>query len=275
MVSEEFGQPGTPGKAEEDSAMRLYKPKRHKPPSGRGYEGAKPWSSTPLHAPYEQSFITIEEFPGQRFWTWGMFALLEHVGEDVLNELQDDGWEPWNDENREFFLLLENQFAQTLIVLETQGLQRYWARTSDLRHAQRYPVLLTYQSEEMDYPHMIPPEMVRGTVHWSAKAPPFTSTPPSSSAKKDTRCVPRSTKACSSSRRMLSHLNRSEGTVSSSVLPDGRGRTGRHRSWHRFTGRSISRREVSLQQRLSAHCLPSLSSSTKVHLSHRPCPCRR
>ncbi len=163
MVSEEFGQQDTPGRAGEDRAMRLYKPKRHKPPSGRGYEGAKPWSSTPLHAPYEQSFITIEEFPGQRFWTWGMFALLEHVGEDVLNELQDDGWEPWNDENREFFLLLENQFAQTLIVLEAQGLQRYWARTSDLQHAQRYPVLLTYQSEEVDYPHMVPPEMVMGT----------------------------------------------------------------------------------------------------------------
>src|SRR5579863_6016870 len=109
MVSEDVGQPNTSEKTREDQPLRLYQPGRHKPPSGRGYEGGSPWSSTPLHAPYEQSFITVENFPGQRFWTWGMFALLEKVGEDVLNELRADSWEPWNNENRELFLFLENQ----------------------------------------------------------------------------------------------------------------------------------------------------------------------
>jgi len=143
--------------------MKLYKPRRHIPSSGRGYEGADPWSSTPLHSPYEPSFITSSDFPGQRFWTWGIFALLEQVSEEVLTELREDGWEPWNDETRELFLLLESQFAQTLIVVEAQGPQRYWARTADIQHVQSYPVLLTYQSGEEEYPHSVPPEMVMGT----------------------------------------------------------------------------------------------------------------
>ena len=142
--------------------MKLYKPVHHKPPSGLGYEGAAdPWSSTLVHAPYEPSFITIPEFPDRRFWTWGIFALLEQVGEEVLAELRADGWEPWTDETRELFLFLESQFAQTLIVVEAQGgPQRYWARTADIQHAQRYPVLLTYQSGEEKYPHAVPPEMI-------------------------------------------------------------------------------------------------------------------
>jgi len=142
--------------------MKLYKPGSHVPPSGRGYIGADPWITTPLHAPYEPSFITSPEFPGRRFWTWGIFALLEQVGEDVLAELRAEGWEPWNDETREFFLLLESQFAQTLIVVEARGPQHYWATTADIQHAQRYPVLLTYQSGEEEYPHFVPPEMVIG-----------------------------------------------------------------------------------------------------------------
>ncbi len=162
MISQSAGQPGTHDKTE-DGQVKLYKPVHHKPPSGRGYEGADPWSSTPLHAPYEPSFITIPGFPGRRFWTWGIFALLKQVGEEVLAELRADGWEPWTDETRELFLLLESQFAQTLIVVEAQGgAQRYWARTADIEHAQRYPVLLTYQSGEEEYPHAAPPEMIIG-----------------------------------------------------------------------------------------------------------------
>jgi hypothetical protein len=145
-----------------DGQVKLYKPVHHRPPSGRGYEGAGPWSLTPLHAPYEPSFITIPEFPSRRFWTWGIFTLLEQVGEEVLAELQAGDWEPWNDETRELFLLLESQFGQTLIVVEAQDTQRCWARTADIQHAQRYPVLLTYQSGEEEYPHSVPPEMVIG-----------------------------------------------------------------------------------------------------------------
>ncbi len=162
MVSQSAGQPGARDKTA-DGQVKLYKPVQHKPPSGRGYEGADPWSSTPLHAPYEPSFITIPGFPGRRFWTWGIFALLEQVGKEVLAELWADGWEPWTDETRELFLLLESQFAQTLIVVEAQsGTQRYWARTADIQHAQRCPVLLTYQSGEEEYPHSVPPEMIIG-----------------------------------------------------------------------------------------------------------------
>ena len=82
MVSQNAGQLGVHDKTG-DGQVKLYKPVHHKPPSGRGYEGADPWSSTPLHAPYEPSFITIPGFPGRRFWTWGIFALLEQVGEEV------------------------------------------------------------------------------------------------------------------------------------------------------------------------------------------------
>src|SRR5690348_16659848 len=146
-----------------DGQVKLYQPGQHKPPSGRGYPGADPWSTVPLHAPYEPSFITIPEFPGQRYWTWGVFALLEQVGEEVLAELRAEGWEPWTDETRELFLLLESQFAQTLIVVEApSAVQRYWARTTDIRHAQRHPVLLTYQSGEEEYRHSVPPEMIIG-----------------------------------------------------------------------------------------------------------------
>jgi len=111
---------------------KLYKP-IIKPPSGRGYEGADPWNSTPHNSPYEPSFVTQPMFPGQRFWTWGMFSLLEGVGEDILMELRGDGWEPMNEKTKDYFLLLENQFAQTLIVVEKSWHQGYWARTEDIR----------------------------------------------------------------------------------------------------------------------------------------------
>ena len=65
MVSQNAGQLGAHDKTG-DGQVKLYKPVHHKPPSGRGYEGADPWSSTPLHAPYEPSFITIPGFPGRR-----------------------------------------------------------------------------------------------------------------------------------------------------------------------------------------------------------------
>lgn len=161
MASEGSGQLRMHSKTV-DNQLKLYKPLHHKPPSGPGYEGANPWSSTPLHAPYEPNFITIPEFPGQRFWTWGIFALLKGVGEEVLTELRADGWEPLTDETKELFLLLESHLAQTLIVVEVQDRQQYWARTADIQHARLYPVLLTYQSREEEYPHSVPPEMIIG-----------------------------------------------------------------------------------------------------------------
>jgi len=143
--------------------MKLYKPIRHTPPSGRGYEGADPWGFTPANAPYEQSFITLDDFPGKRFWTWGIFATLDRVGKEVIAELRDNGWEPREDATMTAFFLLENQFAQTLIVTEQDPHIRNWARTEDIRHAQTYPVLLSHETGEEDYPHFLPPDMVIGS----------------------------------------------------------------------------------------------------------------
>ncbi len=145
------------------NSMKLYKPQHHKPMSGKGYEGGEPWSTTPSNSPYEQSYLNIEQFPGKRFWTFGLFASLEGVDDNVLAELRSDGWEPWNDATRELFLLLESQFAQTLIVQEYEYGFRYWARSADISFAQRYPVLLTYQTEEEEYPRLLPPDMIIGT----------------------------------------------------------------------------------------------------------------
>ncbi len=143
--------------------MKLYKPIRYKPPSGRGYEGATPWGFTPANAPYEQSYITLDDFPGKRYWTWGIFATLDRVSEEVIAELRGDGWEPRESATMTAFFLLENQFGQTLIVTEHDGHVRNWAQAEDIRHAQTYPVFLTYETGEEDYPHFLPPDMVIGT----------------------------------------------------------------------------------------------------------------
>lgn len=144
--------------------MELYKPMQHKPTRGRGYEGGDPWETTPANSPYEQSYFVIQQFPEKRFWTFGIFATLEVSSEEVLTELRTDGWEPWSEQTKEFFVFLESQFAQTLIVQEYAYGFRYWARTPDLAFAQRYPVLLTHQTGTEDYPRLLPPGMIIGTT---------------------------------------------------------------------------------------------------------------
>ncbi len=98
----------------------------------------------PYQSPYEPSSISLDDFPGQRFCTWGIFEVVEDVDEAVLAGLRADGWEPMIDSTMELFSLLQLQLAQTLIVLEKYN-QRYWARTTDIQFAADYPVLLTYQ----------------------------------------------------------------------------------------------------------------------------------
>lgn len=98
----------------------------------------------PYQSPYEPSFFPLDDFPGQRFCTWGIFEVVEDVDEEVLAGLRADGWEPMIDSTMELFFLLQLQLAQTLIVLEKYN-QRYWARTTDIQFAADYPVLLTYQ----------------------------------------------------------------------------------------------------------------------------------
>ena len=127
--------------------MKLYKPLQHKPASGRGYKGAEPFDTIPFNAPYEPSFITLDEFAGQ-FWTWGMFASLEGADAPVIEELRNEGWEPRTDATQTAFFILENQFAQTLIVVEGVVAVRDWAQTEDIHHAQNYPVFLSYQTHD-------------------------------------------------------------------------------------------------------------------------------
>lgn len=114
------------------------------------------------HDPYEPSFFYDEEsHPGKHFWTWGIFNILRDPTEAELDDLQANGWEPWNDGTRPFFFPLQLQLGQTLIVGPS-----YWARTLDIQFAQQYPVLLTYQTaaqEEEEYAHFVPPDMQFGT----------------------------------------------------------------------------------------------------------------
>jgi hypothetical protein len=50
-------------------------------------------------SPFEPSFLTLNDFPGQQFCTWGIFELVEDVDEETLDKLRADGWEPWNNTN--------------------------------------------------------------------------------------------------------------------------------------------------------------------------------
>jgi hypothetical protein len=108
----------------------------------------------PHQSPYEPSSFPLDNFPGQRFCTWGIFELVDDVDEEMLAGLRADGWEPMNESTREQFYLLEQQLGQTLIVLEKYS-HRYWARTSDIQFATDYPVLLTHQTAD-ENPHDTP-----------------------------------------------------------------------------------------------------------------------
>lgn len=85
----------------------LYKPKI-KPPEGTGYEGDS-WDVIPKFSPYEFSYIPITTDPDHHCWTWGVWAALYKVGQDILDELIADGWEPWSDETRPYFFYAHNQ----------------------------------------------------------------------------------------------------------------------------------------------------------------------
>ncbi|MBA2397064.1 MAG: hypothetical protein H0V70_30450 [Ktedonobacteraceae bacterium] len=144
--------------------MKLYKPVRHKAASGRGYEGGDAPHATPLASPYEPGYLSIKQFPDKRFWIIGIFATLRGASEEVIEELRTDGWEPWSEQTKAVFSFLETHFAQTLIVEEYDYGFRYWARTPALLFAQRYPVLLTHQTDEKEYAHLVPPDMVVGSA---------------------------------------------------------------------------------------------------------------
>jgi hypothetical protein len=122
---------------------------------------------TSWNAPYEPSYLTIEEFPGKRFWTWGLFTTLKG-SEELRSKLQAEGWEPWNEQTRPFFQILESHFAQTLLLKEDAYGVQYWTQTSSLTFAQHYPVLLscqtdTLQTDELDYPQVVSEDIIIGS----------------------------------------------------------------------------------------------------------------
>lgn len=125
----------------------LYKPKI-KPIKGIGYEGDD-WSKqhfAPSLSPYEFSYIPITKDPFHHYWTWGVFAALYKVGQDILDELIADGWEPWTDETRPYFFYAHNQGSQILIIEEASFKTQEWVRKEDIRFAKRYPVALAHRT---------------------------------------------------------------------------------------------------------------------------------
>jgi hypothetical protein len=136
--------------------MDLYKSTKKEELEGRS-------NFVPYQSPYEPSFFSLEEdFPGQKFCTWGIFEVVEDANDEVVAKLRADGWAPWDDTSRELFFVLQLQLAQTLIVLEKE-LPRYWTRTSDIQFAADYPVLLTYQTTDENPLDSLSPDRVHGT----------------------------------------------------------------------------------------------------------------
>jgi hypothetical protein len=109
----------------------------------------------PYQSPYEPGGSRIlDNFPGQKFCTWGIFEVVEDANEEVLAELRADGWEPRIESTSEQFYLLEQQLGQTLIIYGKYS-NGYWARTTDIQFATDYPVQLTYQTSD-ENPHDTP-----------------------------------------------------------------------------------------------------------------------
>jgi hypothetical protein len=122
----------------------LYKPKI-KPSRGMGYEGDGE-TMIPTRSPYEFGYIPITSDPDHHYWTWGVWAALYQCGQDILDELIADGWEPWSDETRPFFFYAHNQGSQILIIEEASFKTQEWVRTEDIRFAKRYPVALSHRA---------------------------------------------------------------------------------------------------------------------------------
>jgi hypothetical protein len=143
-------------KQDGENTLKLYKPADEEARENG-------WAAVNWNGPYEPGYFTLEQFPGKRYWIWGVFTRLKSVSEALYRELSAEGWEPWNEKTKPFFQLLESHLAQTLLLNEeTSGVQ-YWTQTSALTFAQAYPVLLTYETEEDNHPTFIPPDSAIGT----------------------------------------------------------------------------------------------------------------
>jgi len=115
------------------------------------------------YAPYEFSFIPLEEHPDCYFWMWGIFTSLPQMDALLQEELRLDGWEQRTDAVGDMLLWLQNQGSQVLFVEEADGTRSEWVRRSDLSHAQQYPVALSYRSEQRTIPQSIPADLVIGS----------------------------------------------------------------------------------------------------------------
>jgi len=121
----------------------LYKPTIRLLNEGDGWS-KKDW--TPAYAPYECGYTPLTNDPVHRYWTWGVWATLSHVGHEILDELIADGWEPWSEETRPYFFSARNQGAHILRVEEASFKTQEWVRTEDIHFARRYPVALAHRA---------------------------------------------------------------------------------------------------------------------------------
>ncbi len=102
---------------------------------------------SPIRAMMQPTLLDLEQyFPGRRFWK---FALLEPyvVGSSELKELQEKGWQEIEEyEQNPIVLTLTSQLSLVLALTTERGGKKkvmLWARSIDLQHAKRFPVVLT------------------------------------------------------------------------------------------------------------------------------------
>src|SRR5512135_191969 len=102
---------------------------------------------SPIRAMMQPTLLDLEQyFPGRRFWK---FALLEPyvVGSSELKELQEKAWQEIEEyEQNPIVLTLTSQLSRVLALTTERGGKKkvmLWARSIDLQHAKRFPVVLT------------------------------------------------------------------------------------------------------------------------------------
>lgn len=104
----------------------------------------------PIRQMVQPTLLDLEHYyPGKLFWK---FAFIEQytVGQKDLQELQEKGWEEIVDYSQNPSMLHLTSQLSFVLALKPRGKRkdlRLWARAADLRHAEHYPVVLAYHSE--------------------------------------------------------------------------------------------------------------------------------
>jgi hypothetical protein len=103
----------------------------------------------PMRGMLRPTLLDLERYlPGRIIWKQ---ALIEQYASSIINppewiELSQKGWEPIDYlKDGDLFMRLTSQLSLVL-VFTRKGLPEAWARTSDIQHAQHYPITLVYES---------------------------------------------------------------------------------------------------------------------------------